>query len=185
MFLICSIGRTLILISVEPRPAGPLERTHTYRCKRYLLAVVEKNAPPSVEVQAGTLRLCVRPGKDKESREAVMRSWYRQLLKAEIPALIKAWEPRLSVTVSGFYVQRMKTKWGSCNRAAGTIRLNTELAKKPKECLEYVVVHELAHLIERRHNDRFFAIMDKHLPQWRLHRQELNSVRLARETWHG
>src|SRR5262249_32931776 len=116
--------------------------------KRYLLTVAEKNAPPTVEVLAGTLLLCVRPGKREASREAVIRSWYRQLLKAEVPELIKAWEPRLNVTVSGFYVQRMKTKWGSCNRAAGTIRLNTELAKKPKECLEYVVVHELAHLIE-------------------------------------
>jgi len=78
----------------------------------------------------------------------------------------------------------MKTKWGSCNPAAGTIRLNTELAKKPKECLEHVVVHELVHLIERHHNERFFAIMDRHMPQWRLHRQELNSAPLANETWN-
>ena len=93
------------------------------------------------------------------SWQILTSSWYRQLLKAEIPPLIEAWEPRLNVVLSGFYVQRMKTKWGSCNPAAGTIRLNTELAKKPKECLEYVVVHELAHLIERHHNERFFAIM--------------------------
>jgi predicted metal-dependent hydrolase len=167
----------------EP-PREYLDReSHYVWGKRYLLKVVEDEVAPSVEVQAGSLRLRVRPGTGKATREAAITSWYRQLLKAEVPPLIEAWGPKLNVAVSGFYVRHMKTKWGSCNPAAGTIRLNTELAKKPKECLEYVVVHELAHLIERHHNERFFAIMDRHMPQWRLHRQELNSAPVANETW--
>ncbi len=101
--------------------------------KRYLLKVVEDEVAPSVEVQLGALRLRVRPGASEATREAVVASWYRELLKAEIPQLIEAWEPRLNVAVRGFYVRRMKTKWGSCNPVARTIRLNTELAKKPKE----------------------------------------------------
>jgi predicted metal-dependent hydrolase len=151
--------------------------------KRYLLKVVEDEVAPSVELQPGALRLRVRPGASEATREAVVASWYRELLKAEIPQLIEAWEPRLNVAVRRFYVRRMKTKWGSCNPVARTIRLNTELAKKPKECLEYIVVHELAHLIERHHDERFLAIMDKHMPRWRLRRQELNAGPLAQEAW--
>jgi predicted metal-dependent hydrolase len=167
----------------EP-PREYLDReSHYVWGKRYLLKVVEDEFAPTVEMQAGSLLLRVRPDTGKATREAAIAGWYRQLLKAEVSPLIEAWEPRLNVAVSGFYVQRMKTKWGSCNSAAGTIRLNTELAKKSKECLEYVVVHELAHLIERHHNERFFAIMDRHMPQWRLYRQELNSAPLANATW--
>jgi hypothetical protein len=151
--------------------------------KRYLLKVVENEVAPSVEVEPGALRLCVRPGASEATREAVVASWYRELLKAEIPPLIEAWKPRLNVAVRGFYLRRMKTKWGSCNPAARTIRLNTELAKKRKECLEYVVVHELVHLIEPHHGDRFVSILDKHLPHWRLYRQKLNAAPLTHETW--
>jgi predicted metal-dependent hydrolase len=165
-------------------PREYLDReSHYVWGKRYLLKVVEDEVAPSVELQPGALRLRVRPGASEATREAVVASWYRELLKAEIPQLIEAWEPRLNVAVRGFYVRRMKTKWGSCNPVARTIRLNTELAKKPKECLEYIVVHELAHLIERHHNERFLAILDKHLPRWRLHRQELNATALAHEAW--
>jgi predicted metal-dependent hydrolase len=165
-------------------PREYLDReSHYVWGKRYLLKVVEDEVAPSVELQPVALRLRVRPDASEATREAVVASWYREVLKAEIPQLIEAWEPRLNVAVRGFYVRRMKTKWGSCNPAARTIRLNTELAKKPKECLEYIVVHELAHLTERHHNERFLAILDKHMPQWRLHRQELNSAPLAHETW--
>jgi predicted metal-dependent hydrolase len=165
-------------------PREYLDReSHYVWGKRYLLKVVEHDVTPSVEVESGALRLKVRPGASEAIREAVIAKWYRELLKSEVPPLIAVWERRLKVAVSGFYVRRMKTKWGSCNPAARTIRLNTELAKKPKECLEYVVVHELVHLIERHHNDRFVSIMDKHLPQWRVCRQELNAAPLAHETW--
>lgn len=105
-----------------------------------------------------------------------------QLKEAVTPLIVK-WEPVLGMTVNRFFVQRMKTKWGSCNTAARTIRLNTELAKKPAECLEYIVVHEMAHLIERKHNDRFVALLDQHVPQWSTHRDELNASPLAHEEW--
>jgi predicted metal-dependent hydrolase len=167
----------------EP-PREYLDReSHYVWGKRYLLKVIEDGRAPSVEARHGVLLLRVRPCASEATKEAVVSSWYRELLKAEIPPLIQAWEPRLKVKVRGFYVRRMKTKWGSCNPTAKTIRLNTELAKKPKVCLEYVVVHELTHLIERHHNNRFVSIMDKHLSQWRLYRQELNATPLAHETW--
>lgn len=115
-------------------------------------------------MQHDTVLLRVRPGADAETREAVVAAWYRQLLKTALPPLIEAWEPRLSVRVHGFFVQQMKTKWGSCNPTARTIRLNTELAKKPKECLEYIVVHEMVHLLEPTHNARFTALLDRFMP---------------------
>jgi predicted metal-dependent hydrolase len=109
--------------------------------------------------------------------------WYRRELKKLIPPLLKKWQAALGVQIAEWGIRRMKTRWGSCNAKARRIWLNLELAKKPAPCLEYLVVHELAHLIERRHNDRFVAILDRHLPQWRLHREELNSAPLAHETW--
>jgi predicted metal-dependent hydrolase len=112
-----------------------------------------------------------------------VEEWYRAQLKKAVPSLIAKWEPLMGVKVERCFVQRMKTKWGSCNAGTRSIRLNTELAKKPVQCLEYIIVHELAHLIERHHNDRFVSIMNKHLPQWRSHRQELNSAPLAHQTW--
>jgi predicted metal-dependent hydrolase len=165
-------------------PREYLEReSHYLWGKRYLLKVIERETAQRVELQAGKLSLFIRPGADEAIKEEVVSKWHRQLLSAEVRPLIDTWESRLHVTVNGFYVRRMKTKWGSCNPVAGTIRFNTELAKKPKQCLEYVVVHELVHLIERRHNDNFLSIMDKHLPQWRMYRQELNAAPLAHETW--
>jgi len=151
--------------------------------RRYLLNLKVEDAAPRVELHHARLVLRIRPGSDEAARETVLARWYRQLLKVAVSPLIAAWEPRLNVTVSGYYVQRMKTKWGSCNPIARTIRLNTELAKKPSECLEYVVLHEMAHLLEPTHGPRFVALMDKHLPSWRFHRQELNSSPLAHESW--
>jgi predicted metal-dependent hydrolase len=117
-------------------------------------------------------------------KEAVVAGWYRQLLKTAVPPLIEAWEPGLKVTVSGFYVQQMKTKWGSCNPTARTIRLNTELAKKPKECLEYIVVHEIVHLLEPKHGPRFLALMDRFMPTWRDGRELLNRLPARHERWN-
>ena len=126
----------------------------------------------------------VRPGTDETAREEVVAGWYRQLLKTAVPPLIEAWEPRLKVKVSGFYVQQMKTKWGSCNPSSGTIRLNTELAKKPKECIEYIVVHEMIHLIEPTHGPRFIALMDRFMPAWRETRELLNRLPARHERWN-
>jgi hypothetical protein len=112
-----------------------------------------------------------------------MAGWYRQLLKSALPPLIEAWEPRLSVHVNRFFVQQMKTRWGSCNPSAHTIRLNTELAKKPRECLEYVVVHEMVHLLEPTHNARFVAILDQVMPKWRHCRDTLGHLPTRHERW--
>lgn len=152
--------------------------------KRYLLKLVEEEAVPSVQIRHSRLLLRVRPGTGESMREEVMASWYRQLLRDAVPGLIKAWEPLLKVTVAGFYVQQMKTRWGSCNPKASTLRLNTALATKPRECLEYLVVHEMSHLLEPTHSPRFIALMDRVMPHWRDTRQLLNRLPARHERWN-
>ena len=151
--------------------------------RRVLLQVVEADAPASVQLRHSRLLMGVRPGTDTPSREAIVSSWYRQILRAELPALIATWAPRLGVEVRGLYVQQMKTKWGSCNPVARTLRLNTELAKKPRACLEYIVVHELSHMLERTHGPKFIAMMDGHMPAWREVRALLNCLPARHERW--
>ena len=151
--------------------------------RRYLLKVVEEDAAPDVQLRPGTMLLRVRPGGREEMRKAVVAGWYRQTLRAASEPLIEVWERRLRVKVQRLFVQQMRTKWGSCNPTARSIRLNTELAKKPRECLEYVVLHELVHLIERRHDERFRRYMDRFMPQWRQYRDELNRAPLAHVDW--
>jgi predicted metal-dependent hydrolase len=112
-----------------------------------------------------------------------MGEWHRALLHAVVPALIEKWEAKLGVLVSRYYLQRMKTKWGGCNHRAGNIRLNTELVKKPKDLLEYVVVHEMLHLVEPTHSERFVTLLEQHYPTWRDARAELNELPLAAEAW--
>lgn len=129
------------------------------------------------------LTLSVRPGSTADQRGAVLDAWYRSLLHQVVPALVAAWEPTLGVRVTRYFLQRMKTRWGGCNHRAGTIRLNTELARKPRDLLEYVIVHEMLHLIEPTHNDRFFALLDRHHPAWREARAELNALPLAVDLW--
>ncbi len=147
--------------------------------KRYLLFVVESEQKPSVTMDHRRITLTLRPGSDREKREAVMHEWYKTQLHQEVPRLITKWEARLKVRVSAYFLQRMRTKWGSCNHAAGNIRLNTELAKKPKDLLEYVVVHEMAHLVAPTHNERFVKLLCKHYPAWREARAELNELPLG------
>lgn len=151
--------------------------------RRYLLAVVEREAKPTVTLDHRRITLQVRPGSDQDKRGALMDQWHRSLLHATVPLLIAQWEPKLKVKVSAYFLQRMKTRWGGCNHKAGNIRLNTELVKKPKDLLEYVVVHEMAHLLEPNHSDRFVAIMDEHYPTWREARAELNALPLGAESW--
>ncbi|MFZ1640172.1 MAG: SprT family zinc-dependent metalloprotease [Candidatus Contendobacter sp.] len=150
---------------------------------RYLLKVVEENAAPTVLLKPGTMILRVRPGISEEKKQAIVAEWYRQQIKLAATELIAKWEPILGVRVGRLFIQRMKTRWGGCNIDLQSIRLNTELAKKPKECLEYIIVHELAHLLERKHGDRFTALMDRHLPTWRTYREELNRAPLGYEQW--
>lgn len=165
-------------------PREYLEReSHYLWGKRYLLSVMEAERPPSLEVSHSKMILTVRPGATEAKRQSVMDRWYREQLKHEVPALIERWQLRIGVEVRQFYVQRMKTKWGSCTHHRRTIRLNTELAKKPKRCLEYLVVHELCHLIEPTHNEQFVALMDHHLPNWRETRNVLNDLPVRHEHW--
>jgi len=151
--------------------------------RRFLLKVVEEDVAPGVQIRHGALLLRVRPGADDKTREAIVAAWYRQILKTAVRPLIEVWAPRLSVTVNRFFVQQMKTKWGSCNPIARTIRLNTELAKKPRECLEYIVVHEMVHLLEPTHNATFTSLLDHVMPQWQHSRDILNALPVRHERW--
>ncbi len=153
--------------------------SHEFQGRRYRLQVVEHDGPPAVSLRDhNTLELRVRSGSGREKREAVLHGWYRQQLREQIPPLIAKWEPVIGVTVADWGIKKMKTRWGSCNVRARRIWVNLELAKKPPECLEYIVVHEMVHLLERRHNGRFKALMDRWMPQWRMHREELNRTPL-------
>ena len=151
--------------------------------KRYLLKVIEKDAAPEVELKHSQLVLQVRPATGEEKRQAILDEWYRTQLKAAVPPLIAKWEPLVRVKVERFFVQRMKTKWGSCSPASAGIRLNTDLARKPRECLEYIVVHEMVHLLEPTHNTRFTALMDLYMPIWRFHRELLNRLPVRHQSW--
>ncbi|MBL8379403.1 MAG: M48 family metallopeptidase [Burkholderiales bacterium] len=151
--------------------------------KRYLLSVIERNEKPSVTMDHRRILLTVRPASDRAKRETLMHEWHKRLLHEEVPRLIQKWEPRLGVKVAAYYLQRMKTKWGGCNHDARHIRLNTELVKKPRDLLEYVVVHEMAHLIAPTHSERFVALLNDHYPAWREARAELNELRLGAEVW--
>jgi predicted metal-dependent hydrolase len=157
--------------------------SHSLWGRRYLLALKEEEAKPSVRLSHRSITLTVRPGSSSAKRAAVMHEWHKALLHDAVPGLIRRWEPKLGVEIAGYFLQRMKTKWGGCNHRARSIRLNTELVKKPKDLLEYVVVHEMLHLIEPTHSERFLALMSKHYPAWREARAELNELPLGAETW--
>ena len=151
--------------------------------RRYLMTVVERDAKPSVAIDHRRITLSVRPGSSAAKRAEVIHGWQKSLLHAAVPPIIAQWEPKLGVVTSSYFLQRMKTKWGSCNRRAGHIRLNTELVKKPKDLLEYVVVHEMIHLIEPVHSARFIELLSAHYPTWREARAELNELPVAAEFW--
>ena len=166
---------------------GPREyldrESHCLWGKRYLLKIVEEDAPPRVELKHKKILLYIRPGASPEKKEAILDEWYREKLKEAIPPLIAKWEKLIKVKVNRFYVRRMKTKWGSCNSSAKSIRINTELVKKLPDCLEYIVVHEMAHLRERTHNKRFIALMNSLMPKWEFYREMLNQSPLRHESW--
>lgn len=165
-------------------PRQFIEReSHYVWGRRYLLTLGEEEAKPSVRLSHRTITLTVRPGSSTIKRATVMHEWHKSLLHDLVPRFIARWEPKLGVDVAGYFLQRMKTKWGGCNRGVRTIRLNTELVKKPKDLLEYVVVHEMLHLVEPTHSERFVALLNRHYPGWREARAELNELPLAAETW--
>jgi len=152
--------------------------------RRYLLDVVERIGKHEVVIQSNTrMTLYVNPGATRNNRELALNEWYRAQMKQRIPILLAKWEPIIGVEVAAWGVKKMKTKWGSCHIEARRIWLNLELAKKPPECLEYILVHEMVHLLERQHNDAFRAHMDRLLPHWPLYRDMLNAAPLAHEEW--
>ena len=171
----------------ETRNASPSASTcpsHYHQGRRYLLNVIYHDAPPQVVVRNKTiLDLHVRDGSDTEQRGRVLRAWYRTQLRQAATPLFAKWEAAIGEQANEWGIKQMKTKWGACNIEARRIWLNLELAKKPVQCLEYIVVHELVHLIERNHNERFQAQMDRFLPQWRLNRADLNREPLGHEAW--
>ena len=166
-------------------PRQFIERESHYLWGRlYLMTIVQRDVKPFVSLDHKRITLNVRPGSEAAKRAQVIHDWHKSLLHKIVPDLIKKWEPKLKVKVTGYFLQRMKTKWGSCNHRQGHIRLNTELVKKPKDLLEYVIVHEMAHLLAPTHSEQFVAILDRHYPTWREARAELNELPLTAETWY-
>ena len=169
---------------VRETPREYLNREgHYFLGKRYLLKVIEHNATPEVLVKHKTIELYIRPGTDIQKRHTIMEEWYREQLKELVPSIIKKWEKVMKVSPNEFAVKKMKTKWGTCTRESKRIWLNLELAKKPYQCIEYIVVHEMVHLLERNHNNKFIAYMDKFLPEWNELKKELNRLPVSHREW--
>lgn len=151
--------------------------------RRYRLKLVNRENGGNVVINGRTLELHTHPDSTTVQRAALLQRWYRQRLREKIAGLLPVWEKKLGVTVKEWGIKRMKTRWGTCNAGAARIWLNLELAKKPLRCLEYLIVHELLHLVERHHNDRFLALLAGHLPDWKARRTLLNSQPLAHDRW--
>jgi predicted metal-dependent hydrolase len=165
-------------------PREYLDReSHYVWGKRYLLMVAEAAGAPSVQLKHKQMILTVRPGTEPSKRHQILETWYRQEVREKSAPLIEKWESKIGVDVEHLFVRRMRTRWGSCNSQAHTIRLNTDLAKKPRECLEYIIVHELIHILEPTHNERFRAFMNQFLPDWKQRRQALNHLPVRHEDW--
>lgn len=158
--------------------------SHYFQGRRYRLKVLEHDGPTTVAVQNNaTLVLRMRRESSRAKREDALNQWYRRCLREQLRPLIKKWEAKIGVRVVGWGIKKMKTRWGSCNADARRIWLNLELSKKSTSCLEYLLVHEMIHLLERQHNDHFRELLNQHIPQWRLYRDELNRAPLAHEDW--
>jgi len=155
--------------------------THFVWGRPCLLKVEETDAPPSVELTQAALVLRVRPGASVQKREAVIDAWRRRMLEEAAPPLIAKWEPVMGVKVGRVLTRRMRSRWGTCNTRSHSIRLNTELVARPVECLEYVIVHEMTHLLEPTHNRRFKALMSRFMPDWAVHRQALRRLPASHE----
>jgi hypothetical protein len=180
--VICS-SISHLLFANKTFAKAPLRLTMLSNLHGYRLSVIQQDDAPKVLTRKKLIELHVRRGTNARQRERVLRRWYRQQLKEMIPPLVGKWQEVLGVRIAEWGIKKMKTRWGTCNPDARRIWLNLELAKKPSPCLEYILVHELTHLAERHHNDRFIALMNRHLPNWRQHRQVLNSEPLAHDTW--
>lgn len=165
-------------------PREYLDReSHFLWGKRYLLKLIEDDTKPSIELRHNQMVLRIRQKTNKQKRHLIVDEWYREQVKRAVPDLIAKWEPLIGVKVNRVFVRRMKTRWGSCNFRTGSIRLNTDLAKKPIQNLEYVVVHEMVHLLEHSHNARFVELMERFMPQWQHYRDQLNRLPVRHEKW--
>lgn len=151
--------------------------------RRYLLRVIETVGAPSVVLTPRRVLLRVPSGTSAAKKGEILDAWYREQLRGAATSLVEKWAPLIGVRAKRIFLQRMKTKWGSCNPTGGSIRLNTELAKKPRECLEYIVVHEMLHLLEPTHNARFVALMNRAMPRWQFYRRQLNALPVRHEDW--
>lgn len=158
--------------------------SHYFQGRRYRLSIVEYEGSPYIRLSNNrTIQLFARGQADRNRDEEVFRQWYRQTIRKQIPRLLAKWEAKVGVNVDEVRIRRMKTRWGSCNAPARRIWLNLELAKKSPMCLEYILVHEMVHILERRHSERFRSLMDTVMPNWRLFREELNRAPLSHEKW--
>lgn len=158
--------------------------SHYFAGRRYRLDVIERHGRPKMCVRnSSTLEMTAPPGSERDVRERILERWYRQQLCEAIPPILEKWQPVLGVTVNEVRIKKMKTLWGSCNIRSRRIWLNLELIKRLPLCLEYILVHEMVHLLERHHNERFQALMDRFLPNWRLLHDELNRAPLAHANW--
>ena len=162
----------------EPKPGYVSGESHYFLGKRYLLKVLYHDAPPKVDISNEShILLYVREESDLERRESVMQGWYRAKLKEVAPPLIEKWQKVIGVQVRDWGVKKMKTRWGSCNVKARRVWLNLELAKKPPHCLDFIILHEMIHLLERTHSHQFKFYLDKFMPPWRQYKEELNRSR--------
>lgn len=159
------------------------KESHYFQGKRYLLKIVEHDNKPKVVLKHSKIELYIRPNTTAEKRKEIIDEWYRDEMKKVIPNMIEKWEKKINVKANAFGIKKMRTKWGTCNTEAKRIWLNLELAKKPKECLEYIIVHELVHLLERKHNDIFIKHMNEFMPKWRFYRDELNRLPFRHTEW--
>lgn len=158
--------------------------SHYFFGKRYLLNVVEIDPRPRIEIKKKKhIDMYVKPNTTHKRKNKIIDEWYRQELKKQLPLLVKKWEKVVGVKVKDLMIRKMKTKWGSCNQNEKRIIINLELAKKPINCLEYILVHEMVHFLEKNHTDRFKALMDKFMPRWRSHKKELNKYPLSFTHW--
>jgi hypothetical protein len=159
------------------------KESHYFQGKRYLLKIIEQEAKPRIVLKHSKIELYIRPNTSIEKRKEIIEKWYREEMKSVIPKMIEKWEKKIGVRANEYGVRKMRTKWGTCNPEAKRIWLNLELAKKPLECLEYIIVHELVHLLERTHNDKFIKYMNEFMPKWRFHRDELNRLPFRHMEW--
>lgn len=190
LFAISKIGwikKHIKNLEAQPRET-PREyisgESHYFFGKRYMLKVIERKGFNKVEIK-GTknINLYVRPNTSKEEKAIILREWYRTEMKKQIPQLISKWENIIGVKSNTWAIKQMRTKWGTCNIEAKRIWLNLELAKKPIICLEYIIVHELVHLLERNHNDKFVSYMNQFMPKWRMYKEELNRLPISHNDW--